>query len=224
MNTRREPPDSLDFFPTPPWATRALFEHVIDKQAVQLDRVWEPAAGEDHMADVLEEYFAEVIRSDVFDYGRGHTVGSFVGEGVDVIATPARVDFVVTNPPFNLALAFARRALRLQIKGFALLLRSNWAEGSDRYRDLFSKNPPSIIAQFCERVPMTKGRWDPDASTMTSYAWFLWFGRGNQRTEYMWIPPVCRSTLTRADDHARFAMRGVEQAEASPAPLFGGAA
>ena len=26
MASRREPPDSLDFFPTPPWATRALLD------------------------------------------------------------------------------------------------------------------------------------------------------------------------------------------------------
>jgi hypothetical protein len=29
MAQRREPPDSLDYFPTPPWATRALFRHVL---------------------------------------------------------------------------------------------------------------------------------------------------------------------------------------------------
>ena len=29
MNQRREARDSLDDFPTPPWATRALCEHVI---------------------------------------------------------------------------------------------------------------------------------------------------------------------------------------------------
>jgi hypothetical protein len=36
---------------------------------------------------------------------------------------------------------------------------SAWSEGGDRYRDLFSKHPPALIAQFAERVPMVKGRW-----------------------------------------------------------------
>jgi hypothetical protein len=51
--------------------------------------------------------------------------------------------------------------------------RSVWAEGRDRYERLFSKKPPTMIAQFVERVPMTKGRWDPEADTATSYAWFV---------------------------------------------------
>jgi hypothetical protein len=29
MAGRREPPDALDFFPTPPWATRALLYDVL---------------------------------------------------------------------------------------------------------------------------------------------------------------------------------------------------
>jgi hypothetical protein len=224
MSSRREPPNSLDLFPTPPWATRALLEHVLEKEAIKDHCAWDPFAGLDHMADVLEEYFAAVIRSDVFDYGRGHLIGSFVGAGPDVVPPQPRAHWVVGNPPFNLALACVQRALALDLAGVALLLRSNWAEGSDRYRDLFSKTPPNLIAQFSERVPMTKGRWDPDASTMTSYSWFIWFGvaRGWRQTQFIWIPPDCRSTLTRADDHTRFATRGV--IEVAPAPLLGGAA
>ena len=30
MAQRSEAKDSLDDFPTPPWATRALFEHIVD--------------------------------------------------------------------------------------------------------------------------------------------------------------------------------------------------
>ena len=29
MSQRHEDQDSLDYFPTPPWATRALFEHIL---------------------------------------------------------------------------------------------------------------------------------------------------------------------------------------------------
>lgn len=220
MNTRREPPDSLDFFPTPPWATRALLEHVLIKEDLRTMLAWDSAAGQDHMADVLDEYFGQVVRSDVFDYGRGHLIGSFVGEGADVVAPPAGVDWIIVNPPFNKAVAFALRCIELRVC-FALLLRSNWAEGSERYHALFANNPPTLIAQFSERVPMTKGRWDPDASTMTSYAWFIWTRLGVQETVYRWIRPDCRSALTRADDHARFAMRGVAPIDAAPAPLFG---
>lgn len=221
MAQRREPPDSLDFFPTPPWATRALFAHVVpDAGGV----AWEPAAGEGHMAEVLREQFDVVRASDVFDYGRpGHEVGSFVGEGPDVIdRTHGWPDWIITNPPFNLAVVFVERALDEAGQGVALLLRTSWMEGAERYERLFRDSPPTIVAPFVERVPMVKGRWDPEASTATSYAWFVWrrcallpgqTGFGSWRTggtTLIWIPPGCRQRLEHPDDRRRFTVAGAE--------------
>jgi predicted RNA methylase len=203
MQNRRDPMDSLDFFPTPPWATRALMECVLDGEIK--DRfVWEPAAGAGHMAEVLSEQ-AEVFASDVHDYGKGYAIGSFVGEGADVLEPARRYDWIITNPPFNLAVEFAERALTLS-DGVALLVRSAWLEGGERYTRLFSKREPNIVAQFCERVPMVKGRWDPGATTATSYCWVIWDRqRGvNEGTIFTWIPPGQRKRLTRSDDIARF--------------------
>jgi hypothetical protein len=59
---------------------------------------------------------------------------------------------------------FALRAISIARGGVALLVRSAWSEGGDRYRDLFSKHPPALIAQFAERVPMVKGRRNPASS------------------------------------------------------------
>lgn len=203
MAGRLEPPDSLDFFPTPPWATRALFGHVLPYAG---GRAWEPAAGEGHMAAVLGEVFDEVYRSDVHDYGGLNAVGSFTGVGADVVACPApRPDWIITNPPFNLAVDFAERALSEAGEGVALLLRTSWLEGADRYERLFRDSPPSIVAPFVERVPMVKGRWDPDASTATAYAWFVWVkGAQWDGTGMIWIPPGCRHRLERPDDRRRF--------------------
>ena len=76
MNRRLDPVDSLDFFPTPPWATRALFKHVLlDAHGT----AWEPAAGAGHMAEVMRECFAQVHASDVFDYGVGYDIAPFAG-------------------------------------------------------------------------------------------------------------------------------------------------
>lgn len=208
MAQRREPPDSLDFFPTPPWATRALLTHVIPDAK---GSCWEPACGEGHMVAPLCEQFETVYASDVHDYGGRQWVGSFVGSGPDVIherfSDP--VDWVVTNPPFNLGVEFALRALDVAAKGVALLLRSVWLESRERYEAIFSQQPPTTVAVFCERVPMTKGRWNPEASTATSYAWFVWRITGDARkpTELVWIPPGQRSLLERSDDRARFARR-----------------
>ena len=35
MADRREPPDGLDYFATPPWATRVLFVHVLPALGVE---------------------------------------------------------------------------------------------------------------------------------------------------------------------------------------------
>jgi hypothetical protein len=213
MAGRVEPPDALDYFPTPPWAMRALCECVlgIERNRPWPDSVWEPAAGEGHMAEVLREYFLDVHASDVFDYGRSYGVGSFIGQGPDVAMRPTDdLDWIITNPPFNLACEFALRAFEHAGAGVALLVRSVWAESVERYRDLFFTRPPAIIAQFVERVPMVKGRWDPTASTATGYAWFVWRPRPSGlfeagETQFRWIPPGRRKGLTRTDDGARFA-------------------
>jgi len=63
----------LELFPTPPWATRALFENVLPRifttlGATRIRSCWEPAAGLGHMAETIREYCAHVLMSDVVDY------------------------------------------------------------------------------------------------------------------------------------------------------------
>ncbi len=218
-NARKSPPDALDYFPTPPWATRALVELVLPELGLDLDGafVWEPACGEGHMALVLAEYAARVFASDVHDYdlvlpgsrgcGAAQGVGSFIGEGLDVIESPAgkggRIDWIITNPPFAKADEFALRALN-EARFTALLLRSNWAETQERYEAIFRDRPPLAIAQFAERVPMTKGEWRPQSATATAYAWFVWRRGSRAHTRFLWIPPGQRRVLERSTDRARF--------------------
>lgn len=212
-NTRRSPPDALDFFPTPPWATRALCEVVLPEFGLGLENatVWEPACGEGHMAHVLEEYAGRVIWSDVHDYGvKGQHVGSFIGEGIDVMATPkirgARsrgIDWIITNPPFSKADEFVLRALD-DAPFVAMLVRSNYGEGQSRYRDIFRDRRPLIEAVFAERVPMHRGEWKPDGDTMTAYSWFVWRRGSKAHTAKFWIPPGQRRALERPTDRRRF--------------------
>ena len=207
MASTRQAPDSLSYFPTPPWATRALFEHALVAYSADCT-IWEPAAGAGHMVGVLKDYCREVFASDVHDYGAGYAVGSFVGVGGDVMHCPERADWVITNPPFPLAAEFAERGLAEARRGVALLVRTSWLEGGARYRQLFSRRPPSRVAVFSERVPMHQGRWVPDGTTATSYSWVIWDAVHSGPTELTWIPPGCRKELTRPDDVARFAELG----------------
>lgn len=207
MSSRREPPDSLDHFPTPPWGTRALMKYVMPKMPGRRESVWEPACGEGHMAVPLSEHFAHTFASDVHDYGFRFGIGSFVGQGSDVIDWPlgGKPDWVITNPPFTLAEEFVRRALTMATSGVAMLARSVFIESETRY-PLFSSGAFKAFCPFASRLPMVKGQYDPKASSATSYAWFIWqptMRSGDPLT--IIIPPEAKAQCTRPDDTTRFA-------------------
>lgn len=196
MAQRSESKDSRDDFPTPPWATRALIEHVLSNYGFNADDTClEPACGAGHMDKVLCEYLNETTASDIYSYGYGSVA--------DFLHTPHGVnsfDWVITNPPFNLAEEFVLKSLKIAKKGVAILARTVFIESVGRYERLFNPTPPSVFAQFVERVPMVKGRLDKKASTATGYAWFVWLPNHTRSTEVIWIPPS-RKILEKVDDY-----------------------
>ena len=195
MSQRVEPNDSPDDFPTPPWATRALIEHIIGVDAVRGLSCLEPACGAGHMVRPLQEYFGSVKYSDAYDYGFG-PIRDYLSYPYETNA----VDWVVTNPPFRLAEDFVQRSIAVARQGVAMLVRTVFLESIGRYERLFSQNPPSIFAQFVERVPMVKGRLDHRATTATGYAWLVWQHGAANDPRLMWVPP-CRRALERANDY-----------------------
>ena len=207
MQRRVEAHDSLDDFPTPPWATRALMKHVIMPIAgpVSDQSCWEPACNRGHMARPLAEFFRRVDASDIHDYGyefdgQQRVVDFLFPFSLSPMQEAQGVDWIITNPPFRLAQQFIERSSQIARHGFAMIVRSAFLEGVGRHRDLFSVNPPSIIAQFTERVVMVKGRLDGKGSTATAYCWLVWID-GETETRFQWIPP-CRRQLERASDYA----------------------
>lgn len=195
MAQRVEPNDSPDDFPTPPWATRALLEHIIGEGDLSSQSCLEPACGAGHMARPLQEYFREVRYSDAYDYGFG-PVRDFLTHPYETNAA----DWVITNPPFRLAEEFVLRALNVARHGVAILARTVFLESSGRYNRIFLDHPPTKFAQFVERVPMVKGRLDQKASTATGYAWLVWEKGAEGFPRLMWVPP-CRKQLERLSDY-----------------------
>lgn len=191
MSSRTEAAESLGFFPTPPWATRALMEKVLGDKSSFMNLVcWEPACGAGHMSEVLKEYFAEVVSTDIADYGYGESCVDFLDPSS---RNRGPVRWIITNPPFNLAEQFARQ--RLYGENMALLVRTAWLDGAGRYKRLFSIDPPSIVAQFTERVTMVKGALaGKGVSTATAYCWVVWSQNKTQQTLLRWIPP-CKKAL-----------------------------
>lgn len=208
MQQRAEPHDSLDDFPTQPWATRALMEHVLFPHMGPMARkdlrsltVWEPAANRGHMAVPLGEYFGRVVRSDIHDYDAGYDQCDFLIPGTEPASIAvAGADWIITNPPFRLAEQFIERARQIKgWRGTAMIVRTAFLKGVGRYERLFSINPPTIVAQFTERVPMVKGRLTATGSTATAYCWLVWMVNTSSKP-MIWIPP-CRKRLERPSDY-----------------------
>jgi predicted RNA methylase len=197
MAHRKEASDSLDFFPTPPWATRALCEFLKERHEVSDQLVWEPACGGGHMARTLAEYFHSVAAGDVHDYGQA-VIEDFLWP------SEKRADWIITNPPFRLGREFVLTALERARVGVAMLVRLQFLEGGERYHDLFAKagREPAYILPFAERVPMVKGRVDALASTATAYCWIVWHVGEGGETNMHWIPPGTRKRLERDGDYA----------------------
>ncbi len=204
MQRRVEPKDSLDDFPSPPWATRALMEHVIFKDEflskIPRRSVLEPTCGRGHMASTLEEYFGEVVASDVHDYG--YSKMNFCTD-FRKLRWPG-ADWIVMNPPFRLAEEFVHHALFHAMEGVAVFERLSFLEGQGRYNHIFREIPPTTVAVFSQRVALVSGRIDKKAQSATSYAWFVWgeqSGIVRPQTNVVWIPP-CRKELEKDGDYA----------------------
>lgn len=198
MQQRREPKDSLDDFPTPPWATRALCEWLLE-QGFDLSMMdcREPAANRGYMVKVLREYFGQVMPSDVFDYGADFPVNDYLLGPANHLSM---TDWTITNPPFRLAEDFITRALERSRIGVAMILRTAFLEGKERYRSLFSIAPPSHVLQFTGRVTMVKGRLESRGATATAYAWFVWTKKHEGKTTFDWLDAE-RKSLEREGDY-----------------------
>lgn len=177
-----------DDFPTPPWATRALFSYIMPDD--ELGYVWEPACGAGYMARAILEYTDDVKATDI----RGNPPVDFL--------TPDNgpyFDWVITNPPYKLAEAFFHRAVEVA-GNVALLVRINWLQNGGRYERIFKPYPPAIIAIFAARMPAAQGKVIRKESMYFQHCWAVW-KKNNRKTQLVWIPPEAQHELEREEDY-----------------------
>jgi hypothetical protein len=156
-----------DLYQTEVWATEALLRHF----PVRGLTVWEPAAGNHLMADVLRQAGATVTTSDVKTYDRVHTFETgFFRRSV----LPAPEKAIITNPPYGKgnrdAVRFAELALERCSGLVALLLTAKFDFGKTRHH-LFRDNP-----RFTAKINLVdRIQWFPGATTGTEdHAWYVW--------------------------------------------------
>lgn len=178
--------NALDYYPTPGWATRALFRH----SPIEIGGiVWEPACGGGHMTTVLIEQGLHVVGTDIQH------------DGLDFLTRPAiECDWIITNPPFNQAMNFALTALKHAKVGVAFFVRYAFLESQARYYQLFKQFPPQAVCQFVERVALVEGRADKAAGSAVPYVWLIWDKtKPKEPCTFHWVPP-CKAQLSKPED------------------------
>lgn len=156
-----------DCYETPDVAVSALL--AVEKLPHLL---WEPACGRGAIVRVLRDRGHAVVATDLVDYGCDRS-----GAGFDFLRlrrAPPDVQYIVTNPPFQRAHAFVRKALDL-VPNVAMLLRLAFIEGARR-TDVLDTGRLRRIHVFSRRLPMMHrdGWTGPRASSAVAFAWFVW--------------------------------------------------
>ncbi len=175
-----------DAYWTEAWVTAALCDTVRIRSPV-----WEPACGRGDMVEALRGRGLEVLASDVTDHS---CPGGFRYDFLSgaPVALPPNLwpRAIVTNPPYENAEAFIRRALEFMepLGGqVAMLLRHEFDCASGR-SDLFDH----LRSPFACKVTLTKRpRWDwwehdkAQASPRHNFSFFCW--------DYSWVgEPIVR--------------------------------
>lgn len=161
-----------DLYQTEPWATEALLRHF----PMHGRTVWEPAAGNHLMADVLREHGAIVRTSDIATYDRDHdAIFDFL---LDRPHHEPSIEAIITNPPYGRgnrdAVKFAQLALERCEGLVALLLTAKFDFGKTR-RHLFADNP-----RFWAKIALVdRIQWFPGETSGTEdHAWYVWGPKG----------------------------------------------
>lgn len=146
--------------------------------------VWECAAGQCHLSNMLELYGHKVLSTDLIDRGCG------VISGIDFLKpTPfdfEQFDAIITNPPYSHALEFVERSIQLAPIA-CHFLNIRFLESATR-REFFKQHPPRYVCVFSERIPSSKnGLFPKGESSTVCYAWFIWEQGFTGRPEIIWL-------------------------------------
>lgn len=169
-----------DFYATSPRAVDAL---AYAGKLPDSNKVWECAVGQGDLAEALKRHGYEVISTDL--HNRGYCEG-----GTDFLETKVLLaPCILTNPPYSLMTEFCTHAIGLGAEEIYMFLKLQFLEGKRRYREIFSKYPPSEILQFIDRMTVARnGDWKtPDKNSAIAFCWMIWRKDFNGKPQVSWI-------------------------------------
>lgn len=160
-----------DYYATEPKATRLLLELEDFSR-----NIWECAAGEHHIANVLWDAGHYVRCSDIIDR-TGDT------EIIDFLSYDGEWDGdIISNPPYNQCREFCEKAIETVTDGHkvAMFLKLSFLEGQSR-RDFFKKYPPKTVWVSTSRLGCAKNgefkldkNGNPKSDSAVAYCWYIW--------------------------------------------------
>jgi len=164
LGTSRFERKALDYYPTPVWVTEAIVWS-LNELNIHPKQVWECAAGNGAMADVLSKYY-DVVASDIVDYG------CLDVDQVDFLTVDFTTDkAIITNPPYGeKAEQFIRMALRTTTTVVAMVMRQEYDAARTRI-DLFQHSA------FRAKITLTsRPRWieGTTGAPRFNYAIYVW--------------------------------------------------
>lgn len=161
-----------DLYETEPYGTNVLLRYL----PVTGKLVWEPAAGNHKMADVLRESAARVVTSDIATHQREHDCrADFLYDGPP---PPFAFDAIITNPPYGkrnaLAVRFCELALERCSGDVAMLLPATFDFAKTRSH-LFRDNPRfRMKIAFLDRLIWFENEARPSETGTGDHAWYVW--------------------------------------------------
>lgn len=158
-----------DFYATPTWMTRALDRRrpVQDWGGV----CFEPCAGDGAILKALNPALPWVTNDLV---PRGGLIPDFLLDATKPESWTAfarlakRLDVVITNPPFNVALPIVQLAVEHAAIGVAMVLPITWLEPTEDRSLFLLEHPPTRV------MVLPRWKFRGVGSAMTTCAWMLW--------------------------------------------------
>lgn len=158
-----------DYYPTPSWCTRRLFDALHRHGEPGRINHWvEPCAGDGAIIGASGIVWDKWITGDIEPRHELVPARGYEDTLAEIPPRGALSYAIVTNPPFGIADEIVRACV--DRAGFVcVLLRLNWLAGAKRSKWLRGC-PPDCVLVLPERPSFT-GDGKTDA---TDYAWFMW--------------------------------------------------
>lgn len=178
------PAPHFEFFETPQAFTRFLFVSMKAMETPICGNVFEPCSGSiaipqayATLKNIAPPAVERWLTNDLDPrWAADHNLDAATPECWSTVARRARLDWVVTNPPFSKALAIADQALLAARVGVALHLRASIHEvlKTGVRRTWMANNTPTGILwlpRFAYQRSKTTGSWSQDS---VCACWVIW--------------------------------------------------